>query len=408
MDEKTLLKELQGLYDIISPIGKDGENGTTRLSWSPEFVRAQRNLVIYAENIGLQVETDGLGNTIMTLAGKENLPPLYLGSHLDTVPHGGSFDGFTGILVPLACAKIWHDEGFVPTRPIKIIAFAEEEGTRFGRVCIGSAGMTNTLPADCEETYKTAEGISLGELLEVAGYSGAANSYHLDTKGMFLELHIEQGIELEEKQCNLGIVSSIVGISHSVVTIKGKTNHAGTTPMDLRHDALAAAAAFIFTVYHKALASQRKFVATVGQINVVPGAQNIVPGEVTLSLEIRAEADEPIRVFWQELNAALQTIAKEYKVEASVQEKELVPAVPMDGTLRKVIEQCINECGYTYMHMPSWAGHDSQLIGRVMPTAMMFVPSKNGISHSPLEFTAWGDIVRAAQVVDKVVKRLEE
>lgn len=414
------MKSLEQLWeDSFQPLSvfgyKEGQ-GTTRLSWSKEFMEAQAFLQSYAQQTGLQCERDGWGNLLMTVPGREDLPPVYTGSHLDSVPHGGKYDGALGITVPLAIAKAWQQEGYCPRRPLTIIAFAEEEGTRFGRPCLGSQSLTGKLQKAEVATWRTEDGHSLTELLQAAGIEGDPFRAHLLPGKCFLELHIEQGRALEDARLPLGVVSAIVGIRHYQFTWKGITNHAGTTAMKDRHDALVAAADMIGQIYHYAKASSTPeklkekpewaIVATVGQISAEPGAANVVPGKAENSLEIRCATEEGLNRAIQFYQEAAKQLEAEYGVTCEIRQLDQIPPVPMDKNLMQTFESAAEALQIPYQIQPSWAGHDSMIISHELPTAMLFVPSQKGISHSPDEFTSAEDIGQAATVLKRVLEEL--
>ena len=403
---KTLESLWSDLFRPLSSFGYTEGQGTTRLSWSPAFLAAQDFLQQYAEKNGLHCEKDGWGNLLMTVPGKEDLPPVYTGSHLDTVPHGGKYDGALGITVPLAIARSWHEKGFLPRRPLTIIAFAEEEGTRFGTPCMGSQALTGRLQGQSPEAFVTPDGCPLPQLLQQAGLKGDPFAPHLLPGKCFLELHIEQGRSLEDAQLPLGIVSAIVGIRHFMITVQGKANHAGTTAMKDRQDALAAAAAEITEIYQSALASQGQYVATVGHIRVSPDAGNVIPGEAEMSLEIRAAEDSVMDQAIARFKEFSHGLEQQYDVIFSWKQLDQIPPLPMDQKIMELFKDYATKESVPFQIQPSWAGHDSMIVGHFLPTAMLFVPSKNGISHSPEEFTSAEDIGQAAEVLEKVLMHL--
>ena len=403
---KTLQTIWQELFQPLSAFGYEKGQGTTRLSWSKPFLEAQQYLRHYGEAISLQCRRDGWGNLLMTVPGETDLPPVYTGSHLDSVPHGGKYDGALGITVPLAIAAAWHEKGFRPYRPLTIIAFAEEEGTRFGTPCLGSQAMAGKLQGKDPDRFVTAEGRTLSQLLQEVGLEGDPFAPHLLPGKCFLELHIEQGRALEDAKLPLGIVSAIVGIRHFTVTITGTANHAGTTAMKDRKDALAAAAQWISAVFEKALASQQQYVATVGHIRVFPDAGNVVPGKAELSLEIRSASDQTMDVALTEFQEELQKIARTFQVTFQWKQLDQIPPLPMEQSLMDLFEQEAQDLKIPYQIQPSWAGHDSMILGHELSTAMLFVPSVKGISHSPDEYTEPEPIGQAAEVLERVLKKL--
>ncbi|WP_289050326.1 M20 family metallo-hydrolase [Acidaminococcus timonensis] len=413
---KSLQQVWEELFQSLSSFGYEEGQGTTRLSWSKEFLDAQAFLLDYAKGIGLCCKKDGWGNLFLTVPGTEDLPPVYTGSHLDSVPHGGKYDGALGITVPLAIANFWHQEKFQPRRPLTIIAFAEEEGTRFGRPCLGSQSLIGLLRKEDVETWQTADGKSLAELLHQADLQGDPFKDHLPEGKCFLELHIEQGRALEDAHLPLGVVSAIVGIRHYQFTWEGVTNHAGTTAMKDRHDALAAAAAMIEKIYTYAKTSSTPkmlkenpdfaIVGTVGQVKAEPGAANVVPGKAEHSLEIRCSTEQGLDRAIANYKAEAEAIAQEYGVTCEIRQLDQIPPAPMFRPLMQKFEKAAKDLGIPYQIQPSWAGHDSMILSHRLPTAMLFVPSKNGISHSPEEYTDANDIGQAASVLKKVLEEL--
>jgi hydantoinase/carbamoylase family amidase len=396
------------IFSTLAAYGNNGTAGMTRLSWSGEFMEAQKKLQAIARENGLTAEIDAMGNLWVTLQGtRKDLPPLYIGSHMDTVPNGGAFDGALGVTAALATAIHWKKEGFSPARTVHIIGFAEEEGTRFGLCCLGSQAISGELK-DRDPASIRKDGKSLEQWLKDAGLSGNPFVPCIDEKGQFLELHIEQGGTLEADHTALGIVSAIVGINRFTVTITGQSNHSGTTEMKLRHDALVASSDAVLTIYKRALAHNRQYVATVGQLLVEPGAANVIPGKVSFSLELRSEKiavmEEAMAAFKQEL----PRIEKTYGVKISVEQYDHIPPVPMSHSLMGILEEAARKQQISYEIMPSWAGHDSMIMGRHMETAMLFTPSIGGISHSPKENTADEDIKKALSVLDSAMKSLTD
>ncbi len=406
---EQLLKNWHDFFDGVSRFGYEEGQGTTRLSWSPEFDSAANFLAEKARAAGLQVHTDSWGNEIFTIPGQNpQLPPVYTGSHLDSVPHGGKYDGMLGVTAPLAIAKTWHEEGFQPERTVTIIGFAEEEGTRFHMPTLGSKAITGELQGKSTESFLTEKGQSLATLLQEDSrkLTGDPFAPSLRPGRCYLELHIEQGRYLEDQGLPLGVVTAIVGIRHFYLTVSGTTNHAGTTAMKDRHDALVAASHLITTIYQDALASERAYVATVGQIQVEPGAQNVVPGQCSFTLEMRSEKDSVMNTVETTIREQIKEIETLYGVSFMMQPVDTIPPVPMDATLIELFQAKARACGVPFQLQPSWAGHDAQIIGQHLPAAMLFVPSVKGISHAKEEYTRDEDIAKALQVLDQSLRHL--
>ena len=403
------LEKLETLFAKLTAFGKNNEGGLTRLSYSPEFQAAQTMLAEFMKNIGMTVAIDAVGNLIGTYPGRDNsLKPICSGSHLDSVPNGGMFDGALGIVTALECLRGWHEEGWQPLRPVKVIAFVEEEGSRFGSVCFGSRSMAGELREADPVSCQNSAGRTLPEFLADCHLDNDPfnKETSLQNNAAFVELHIEQGAALTESGCSVGIVKAIAGIKRLNVVIKGKANHSGSTAMHRRQDALVAASSLVAFVYDNALASHGNYVATVGKLNVLPNAENVIPGEVQLTIEMRSADTTVLEAAKEKIMRQYLQISTDYKVTIETVSEYNVAPMPMDKELIQTITEASDSLGIDYRLLPSWAGHDAMIIGRYIPTAMIFVPSINGISHSPLELSEWPAIEKATQVLDSTLKTL--
>lgn len=403
------LEKLETLFAKLAAFGKNNEGGLTRLSYSPEFQAAQTMLAEFMKNIGMTVAIDAVGNLIGTYPGRDNsLKPICSGSHLDSVPNGGMFDGALGIVTALECLRGWHEKGWQPLRPVKVIAFVEEEGSRFGSVCFGSRTMAGELREADPISFQNSAGRTLPEFLADCHLDNDPfnKETSLQNNAAFVELHIEQGAALTESGCSVGIVKAIAGIKRLNVVIKGKANHSGSTAMHRRQDALVAASSLVAFVYDNALASHGNYVATVGKLNVLPNAENVIPGEVQLTIEMRSADTTVLEAAKEKIMRQYLQISTDYKVTIETVSEYNVAPMPMDKELIQTITEASDSLGIDYRLLPSWAGHDAMIIGRYIPTAMIFVPSINGISHSPLELSEWPDIEKATKVLDNTLKTL--
>lgn len=403
------LEKLETLFAKLTAFGKNNEGGLTRLSYSPEFQAAQTMLAEFMKNIGMTVAIDAVGNLIGTYPGRDNsLKPICSGSHLDSVPNGGMFDGALGIVTALECLRGWHEEGWQPLRPVKVIAFVEEEGSRFGSVCFGSRSMAGELREADPVSFQNSAGRTLPEFLADCHLDNDPfnKETSLQNNAAFVELHIEQGAALTESGCSVGIVKAIAGIKRLNVVIKGKANHSGSTAMHRRQDALVAASSLVAFVYDNALASHGNYVATVGKLNVLPNAENVIPGEVQLTIEMRSADTTVLEAAKEKIMRQYLQISTDYKVTIETVSEYNVAPMPMDKELIQTITEASDSLGIDYRLLPSWAGHDAMIIGRYIPTAMIFVPSINGISHSPLELSEWPAIEKATKVLDNTLKTL--
>lgn len=402
-------EETRAVFEKLATFGANPEGGITRLSWSSEFKDAQNYLKEYMESIGLTTEVDEFGSLIGTLTGTEDLPPVYTGSHLDSVPKGGAFDGALGIIAGLSCAQCWHAEGFRPKRTLKVVAFAEEEGTAFsGFACVGSQVLSGELLGRKTSEFTDKSGETLEDKLRAYGapLTEFKTAPNLSKDSKFIELHIEQGRFLDEKHIPVGIVTAIVGIKRFQVLVHGTANHGGTTAMDHRQDALVAASHIIHEIYTDALGSNNLYVATVGSIKAAPNAENVVPGEVQFSVEIRAAAQETLEAVKETVLAKFKVVEETYGVKLENFGEVNHKAVPMDAQIQDIMVTAADKLKIEYMAMPSWAGHDAMIMANHMPTAMIFVPSINGISHSPKELTSWEDIHKGIEVLEGTLRTL--
>jgi N-carbamoyl-L-amino-acid hydrolase len=328
------------------------------------------------------------------------------GSHLDTVPSGGNYDGILGSIAALEVMELLKANGITTEHPLEMIVFTDEEGGLTGsRALIGELG-PDALEVKSHSGKTIAEGIAFiggdpARLAEVKRSSG-------DIKA-FLELHIEQGAVLEKEKIDIGIVEGIVGIEWWDVTIEGVANHAGTTPMNMRQDAVIAGSMFALAVNEVVNSFEGQQVGTVGRFRAEPGAPNVIPGKVDLSLEIRdLSADKILKVF-REIEKRAAAIAKETNTTIRFDHVDVgaVPALT-DPKIQALIEASAEKLGLSYKYMPSGAGHDAQDMAKITPTGMIFVPSRGGISHSPKEFTSAEDLANGASVLAETVLAIDK
>lgn len=396
----------------LAAYGTLPQGGTTRLSYTAEYLAAQAFLQREMLESGMLAEVDPIGNLIGTYVGREpELTAVMSGSHLDTVPAGGNFDGALGIVAALECVRSWQEEGYRPKRTVQVIVTIEEECTAFGMACFGVRVRGGEFKKQKPEFIVHLTGGSLAECLQAAGLPHSAlqdAAVGFQDLAAFVELHIEQGADLEERGLTCGAVTAIVGYDRLFLTLHGEANHAGTTSMRRRRDALAAAAEVILGVKELAEADDR-FVATVGQLNVAPNAVNIVPGKVQLAIETRAADDRVLAEVRAKIMSLLERTASKSGVVITKENDFHVAAVPLSESVRKVIEQSAAECGVSFQAMPSWAGHDAQIFAASgVPTGMIFVPSINGVSHSKEESSDFQSVTQAVKVLEKTLKTLAE
>lgn len=397
------------IEERIQALGRFGENaagGVSRLAFSDADLAGREYIKGLMQQAGLQVRVDTAGNIIGRREGSESdLAPIMFGSHIDSVPGGGNYDGDVGVIGAIEVAQLLYERGIVTKHPIEIVSFTDEEGGLTGsRGMIGKLG-EGTLGVMSHSGMTIREGI--------ARVGGDPDRLELAVRkpgdiAAFIELHIEQGAILHEEGVNIGVVQGIVGIRWWDVSIEGFANHAGTTPMNRRWDAMVSAAELTLAINRVARELPGRQVATVGKIEALPGAPNVIPGEVIISLEIRdLEADKMQQVF-ELIRVEAERIADEKSTPIRFAEIDVAsPPAPTDQQMRRIIASAAEDLGMSYKLMPSGAGHDAQDIASIAPAGMIFVPSVDGISHSPQEYTTAIDMANGANVLLKTVLAID-
>lgn len=371
----------------LAKIGKLPSGSICRLAFTPEDLQARYLVQQWMIEAGMTVRTDAGGNLIGTYAGKvEGAPALATGSHIDTVPSGGRFDGVLGVLAGIEVVRTLRENNLRLNHPVEVIVFTDEESTMIG--CQAIAG---TVLLQSPDRYQSKIGSSIQTCLEMVGGNwdelAKAKRSRCDIAA-FVELHVEQGAVLERTGKEIGVVQGVVGMQRKAITITGLANHAGTTPMDMRQDALVAAAQVVLAVRDIARRMPSQPVATVGYLNVSPNSVNIVPGRVELSVDMRDLSKECLDEMLEQLKQEVQVIATDTDTEIAI-----APLLCVEPTLaaldvQTTIESVCQKLGLSYCHLPSRAGHDALEIGRITDMGMIFVPSQAGVSHSSFEYTS--------------------
>jgi beta-ureidopropionase / N-carbamoyl-L-amino-acid hydrolase len=328
-----------------------------------------------------------------------------LGSHLDSVPNGGAFDGALGVLAALEVVQTLREAGVVPPRPIAVIAFADEEGNAFDVGVLSAQLWTGAIPAERYGAIRDGRGRSLEEYLAAFAVPGLPRVERPRLVG-YLELHVEQGPVLDRDGARAAAVEAIVGISRTTVTFEGAANHAGTTPMEARRDALWGAAELALAVRDLARASDGRAVATVGALTLTPGATNVVPGRARLRIELRSPDEDRLEALRHRVAERAAEAAERNRLQLLVDEWHHSPAVPMHPRALQAVRAGLADAGLPPRTMPSWAGHDAKVLARVVPVGMIFVPSRGGISHAPNEATTPEDCGAGAQALLHAALRL--
>lgn len=394
------------IFDLAE-FGKMPNGETHRVAYSDADIQARAFVIELMKKAGMEVTVDAAGNIIGNLKGKKaDALPLVFGSHIDMVPNGGNYDGCVGALAAIEVVETLTENQMQTSHPLQVIIFSNEEGGLVGSRAISGSLRPSGLTVTNSTGYTVEEGIKRlgGDPLQLESMARKPGSMKA-----FIELHIEQGAYLYEKGINIGIVEGIVGIKWWDVAFKGFANHGGTTAMNNRKDALVAAAQFILEVNQTALQMEGRQVATVGRIEAKPGAPNVIPGYVKTSLEIRDLSANKIEKVFEIIKEKAQIISNKTDVEIEFTPIDATSEPAMtDSGIQKTIEKISKSLGYSFMYMPSGAGHDAQDMAKVVPTGMIFVPSRDGISHSPKEFTSAEDMAKGANVLLQALLLLDE
>ena len=391
----------QRLWDALMETAKYGatpKGGIKRLTVSDEDKRVRDWFKAQCETLGCTVQVDEVGNMFATRPGKrDDLAPIAMGSHLDTQPTGGKFDGVLGVLGALEAMRTLVDMGYETNAPLTIVNWTNEEGSRFAPAMLCSGVYAGVFTPGFAYGREDREGIKLGDELTRIGYKGAATAGSIKFQAMF-ELHIEQGPILEAENKLVGVVTGVQGMRWYEVTVRGQESHTGATPMGLRKNALLGAARMIEAV-HQVGMNHLPGVASVGLIENRPNSRNVVPGEVFFTVDLRHPDESLLDRMEAEYQAALPKIAAELKLD--IEEKRIwkSPAVKFAPELIDCVRAGVKQAGYTSRDMASGAGHDAAYIARVAPTTMIFVPCLGGISHNEEESTTFDECGAGSQVL---------
>ena len=389
----------------LSEFGSNPQGGVSRVAYSEADRQGREYVMGLMRAAKLDVSIDAAGNLIGRRAGSDNsLKPILFGSHIDSVPEGGNFDGDVGSLGAIEVAQTLAENKVTTRHPLEVIIFQNEEGGLIGSEAV--VGQLSEKEFDLiNKSGKTVrDGIKFigGDVSKLATVKREKGSI-----AAYLELHIEQGGTLESERVDIGVVEGIVGINWWDVTIEGFANHAGTTAMNNRQDALLAAAKFIEAVNRVVTSVPGRQVGTVGRIQALPGAPNVIPGKVICSLELRDLDAARIQMLYQKIRVEADQIAKSNRVTFDFKALNTNIPAPTDPRIRAIIDQSAKELGLTTRQMPSGAGHDAQDMARIGPVGMIFIPSIGGISHSPKEFSRPQDIENGANVLLGAVMRVD-
>jgi len=400
-------KRLEQRILELSQFGKNDQGGVSRVAFSDADIQGRDYLLSLMKEAGLKIRIDEAGNIIGRREGlNPELLPILFGSHSDSVPDGGIYDGALGVLGAIECIQTLEEKNIITRHPLEVIVFTDEEGG-----LIGSKALIGTLTEGALEVISHS-GKTVKEGIKAVGGSPDKLANAVRKKGeikAFIELHIEQGKVLESGTIDIGVVEGIVGIHWWEVTVDGFSNHAGTTPMNMRQDALLAASHLIIAVNRVVTSVEGSQVGTVGRIQAEPGAPNVIPGKVIMSLELRDLEEEKIDRLYKKIREEARAVEKKTgtRITFSPIEATAVPA-PTDPHVQKYIIEAARGLGLTSLLMLSGAGHDAQNLARIAPTGMIFVPSVGGISHSPKEYTRPEDMENGVNVLLHTILKIDQ
>ncbi|MGG1679583.1 Zn-dependent hydrolase [Neobacillus sp. NRS-1170] len=399
---KCNANRLEKLIDLFSLFGQTDNNGVTRLSLSAEDIAARKKFQTICEEIGMIVTYDDMGTMYATLPGKKNLPPIVIGSHLDSVTKGGRFDGVLGVLTAIETVYTIRDENIELDYPITIVNFTNEEGARFEPSLMSSGVLSGKFDKTKMLASTDKNGISFAQALNESGFEGPEKN-RLKEASAYIELHIEQGPVLERRNIDIGVVVGVLGMVCYEITVYGESNHAGTTPISMRKDPMFTAANMIADMQKQLQRLDSDLVYTIGRINAYPNIHTVIPSEVTFTLEARHQDPGVIA----EVSRIVEQLPKNTN-GCSIKSTLLWDrdTVDFNEEVIDALESTCKELGYKENRMYSGAGHDAQFIASYIPTAMIFVPSINGYSHREDELTSYEDCAKGTNVLLNAVLKL--
>ena len=405
IQRERLVKDFEDMAQLTA----SGE-GINRLAFTDADWEGRQYIIDRMTDAGLSVEIDDFGNVIGYKIGKKaDLPVVMVGSHTDSVPNGGNYDGVVGVLSAIEVIRGMTDDGYEHDHTIAVVSFMCEESGRFGNAALGSKAMRGELTLQDLHRLVDKQGISLYEALKGRNLNpdGIETMAYKRPVKSFTEIHIEQGKVLEHEQKTIGIVTGIAAPERFYVTIRGNADHSGATPMNLRHDALCGASKIILGIEEIAsMQEEPPVVGTVGVVEVTPGAMNVIPGAVKLGVDIRSISkvarNSVVTLVKEFIDITAEKRGLSYTIETIAQDHP----VEMHPAMIREIEEAVKSVGIGYMTMPSGAGHDAMHWAEAVPTGMIFIPCRDGISHNPAEFAEMDDIVTGAEVLDKVLRKL--
>lgn len=393
---------LKHTIEAFADYGRTDKNGVTRLSLTEEDIKVRDYFRACCEELGVSVKVDDMGTMYATLEGVMSGPPIVIGSHMDTVKKGGRFDGVLGVIAGLEVVRTLVDHGVKPKLPVTIMNFTNEEGARFEPSMMASGVLSGKFDKTAMLNKKDPDGVTFGEALEKSGYKGDVSN-RITEATAYLELHIEQGPVLEKEGLAIGLVDCVVGMVCYEIEVTGESDHAGTTPMGMRKDALFAATDLITELRSKLSVLDSELVYTMGRMNVLPNIHTVIPNKVIFTIEARHKDMEIVR----EVEGIIQGLP-ELLLDCEVRKTKLWgrDTVWFDQGVCDLVEQATKSLGYSNRIMASGAGHDAQFVASFLPSAMVFVPSVKGKSHCEEELTSYEDCEKGVNVILETVMLL--
>lgn len=392
----------------LAAFSPDEEGGITRLLYSEGWLETQQALAAKMASLGLETGFDEVGNLFGKLQGEDqHAPSIITGSHIDTVVQGGIYDGAYGIAAGLLAVSYLQQHFGKPKRSIEVVSLCEEEGSRFPMAYWGSGSIVGKRNFDQIVHLQDAQEVLFADAMSRCGFGeGVGRSSRRTDIGAFVELHIEQGAVLEAEGTAIGIVETIAGQRRLKFEVKGESNHAGTTPMHMRKDALEGVSVMIQALRQEAVRLGAPLVATVGRLQVQPNVPNVVPGKVVFTVDARHDDGEALDSFCEWVMRTFTVLAEERQLAIQGTEWFREEPVPMNDQLKRQMDEICSRMSITSKRMVSGAGHDAQMFEHICPTAMLFVPSRRGISHSPEEYSKPGDLAVGVLVLTELLYRL--
>lgn len=404
---KTNLDRIKKDIETLATYTATPSRGVTRLPFTIESQKAKNYIRKQMLEAGLDVRQDGVGTLIGRLEGSDpEGKVVMIGSHIDTVKNGGAFDGAAGVVAALEVARVMKEQRVDNYYSLEVIAMDDEEGVRFERGMLSSRAIAGQLKEEELDRLSDEKGFTLRECMEKYGIKPNIREAKRNDIKAFVELHIEQGPILEAKNKDIGIVEKIVGIQGLKVIVKGSAGHAGTTPMNMRRDALVAASHIIAEINDIVVEIGDDTVATVGKIHVLPGAPNVIPEVVEFTIDIRSHEEENIKKVKEQLEDLIKRIKLQFNVDIKLIERSYKKPVNLSHKISQLIEEESKKLGFSTYKIPSGAGHDAMIMADITETGMIFVPSKKGISHRPDEWTDFEKLQKGVETLFNVTKAL--